>query len=81
MAHLQRALMEALACASTGLAGGLIGIDVIQLSSGRTLMQMNQQNQFSPASNAKLYTADNEAAKYRVVFTVTGSPAFDKTMT
>ena len=55
-AKLQRALMEALACATPGLAGGLIGYDVIQLSTGRTLAQYNQQNQFIPASNAKLYT-------------------------
>ena len=55
-ARLQRALMEALACASPGLAGSLIGFDVIQLSTGRTLAQYNQQNQFIPASNTKLYT-------------------------
>ena len=55
-ARLQRALMEVLACASPGLAGSLIGFDVIQLSTGRTLAQYNQQNQFIPASNAKLYT-------------------------
>ena len=55
-AKLHRALMEALACATPGLAGSLIGFDVIQLSTGRTLAQYNHQNQFIPASNAKLYT-------------------------
>ena len=55
-ARLQRAVFDALACATPGLAGGLIGYHVIQLSTGRSLVQYNQQNQFIPASNAKLYT-------------------------
>ena len=55
-ARLQRAMMDALACATPGLAGGLMGFDVIQLSTGRTLAQYNPQNQFIPASNAKVYT-------------------------
>ena len=55
-AKLQRALMDVLACATPGLAGGMVGFDVIQLSTGKTLAQFNPQNQFIPASNAKLYT-------------------------
>ena len=55
-AKLQRALMDALACASSGLAGAAIGFDVIQISTGKALAQYNSQNQFIPASNAKLYS-------------------------
>lgn len=55
-AKLQRTLMDVLACVSPGLAGALIGIDVIQLSTGKTIAKFNPQNQFSPASNNKLYT-------------------------
>lgn len=33
------------------------------------------------ASNARQYTADNESAKYQVVFTPTLAPGFDKTLT
>jgi hypothetical protein len=33
------------------------------------------------ASNARQYTADNEAAKYQITYTPTAVPGFDKTMT
>lgn len=33
------------------------------------------------ASNARQYTADNEAAKYQIVYTPTAVPGFDKVLT
>ena len=33
------------------------------------------------ASNARQYTADNETAKYQIVYTPTAAPGFDKTLT
>lgn len=33
------------------------------------------------ASNSRMYTADNEAAKYQVVFTLTDSPSIESTLT
>lgn len=32
------------------------------------------------SSNAKTYTADNEAARYNVVYSITAVPAFDKSL-
>jgi len=55
-AKLRRTLMDLLACVTNGLAGAHFGIDVIQLSTGKTLAQYNSQNQFGSASNAKLYS-------------------------
>ncbi|HEY3741431.1 MAG TPA: D-alanyl-D-alanine carboxypeptidase/D-alanyl-D-alanine-endopeptidase [Bryobacteraceae bacterium] len=82
-AKLQRTLMDILACVSPGLAGALIGIDVIQLSTGRTIAKFNPQNQFAPASNAKLYTTATALMRlgpdYRYETRVTAATAPDST--
>lgn len=62
-AKLQRQLMEILACIPPGLSGGLIGFDVLQLNTGRTLAQYSPQNQFTPASNMKLYSTATALAR------------------
>ena len=65
----------------TALAKGTAGYMVIFFDgiAGSTPAIADKVDTFpcQVASNAKMYTADNEAAKYRVVFTITDPPKTD----
>jgi D-alanyl-D-alanine carboxypeptidase/D-alanyl-D-alanine-endopeptidase (penicillin-binding protein 4) len=53
---LDQKILDILACASTNVSNGLVGIQAVELRTGKVLHEQNSQNAFSPASNTKLFS-------------------------
>ena len=71
-------ILDAMACASPATAGGLIGIQAVQLRGGRVIHELNAQNSFVPASNMKLFSTALALLKLGPAYTFTTRIAADR---